>query len=169
MPGKQRSCDCETCRVCKQREYTRRYKERNAEKVRERARQKYASDPEKAKERQRRYLENNPGRANEASVRWRENNPERSREVRKAYYERNAERIRAERLAYRDREPEKERARWTLNNAVRRGDIQKGECEVGADCLGRIEAHHDDYSKPLEVRWLCQRHHMREELSSSQS
>ncbi len=31
---------------------------------------------------------------------------------------------------------------------------------------GKLQAHHDDYSKPLEVRWLCrschQRHHAAE-------
>ena len=29
-------------------------------------------------------------------------------------------------------------------------------CEV---CGESAQRHHDDYSKPLEVRWLCTRHH----------
>lgn len=51
-------------------------------------------------------------------------------------------------------------ARAQLRNALRRGEIAKGACEQkGQDCAGRIHAHHDDYAKPLEVRWLCRHHH----------
>jgi len=56
------------------------------------------------------------------------------------------------------RHPEHERARLHLRNAVARGRITKQPCEVcGA---ARVDAHHPDYSKPLEVRWLCRKHHM---------
>lgn len=43
--------------------------------------------------------------------------------------------------------------------AIAKGQLIRGECEIGGDCAGRIDAHHDDYSRPLDVRWLCQRHH----------
>jgi hypothetical protein len=46
-----------------------------------------------------------------------------------------------------------------VDNALRSGKLVKGPCEVGGDCAGRIEAHHDDYARPLTVRWVCKRHH----------
>lgn len=57
--------------------------------------------------------------------------------------------------------PEKRRAQQAVSNAVRDGRLVRGTvCEqADATCRGRIEAHHDDYSKPLEVRWLCVGHH----------
>ena len=59
--------------------------------------------------------------------------------------------------AWRKRNPEKYAAHVALNNAVRDGKITKGVC---AECgTADVEAHHDDYTKPLEVRWLCAKHH----------
>lgn len=49
------------------------------------------------------------------------------------------------------------RANMAVNNAIRDGRLKRGPCEkCGAI---KAEAHHDDYSKPLEVRWLCLKHH----------
>ena len=53
--------------------------------------------------------------------------------------------------------PEKYKARYTLRNAVRSGHIVKGVCEVCG--TKNVESHHDDYSKPFEVRWFCHQHH----------
>lgn len=50
---------------------------------------------------------------------------------------------------------EKRYAHSVLWLAIKKGDVQRRTaCE---DCgrTGRIAAHHDDYSKPLDVRWLC--------------
>lgn len=58
--------------------------------------------------------------------------------------------------AQREHSPEKWVARYTLGNAVRDGRVIRPD--VCSKCGGnetRIEAHHHDYSKPLDVEWLC--------------
>lgn len=60
------------------------------------------------------------------------------------------------------RDPVKRAANVILNNALRDGRIIPAEsCEVcGHDfSFYRREAHHDDYAKPLEVRWVCSKCH----------
>lgn len=53
--------------------------------------------------------------------------------------------------------PEKVKAHRILRYALRTGMIKKGVCEVcGKE---KVHGHHDDYSKPLEVKWFCSRHH----------
>lgn len=60
----------------------------------------------------------------------------------------------------RERHPHKVKARNALYHEIRKGRMVKGACEShGADCRGRVEAHHDDYARPLDVRWICQHHH----------
>ena len=52
---------------------------------------------------------------------------------------------------------EKHAARKAVSNAVRDGRLKKQPCEV---CQNpKAQAHHEDYSKPLDVNWLCFRHH----------
>lgn len=61
---------------------------------------------------------------------------------------------------YRRKYPNKYTAHSAVNNAVRNGKLLKIEiCECGSTF--HVEAHHDDYLKPLEVRWLCAMCHKR--------
>lgn len=47
-----------------------------------------------------------------------------------------------------------------VRNALAAGVLVRGECErCVRGSKRRAEAHHDDYSKPLDVRWLCRFHH----------
>jgi len=56
----------------------------------------------------------------------------------------------------------KARARWATRYAIKTGRLVPGPCEMaGLECHGKIEAHHDDYRKPLDVRWFCRRHHLK--------
>lgn len=58
---------------------------------------------------------------------------------------------------YRERHPEKYNAHSMVAAALESGTLKKQPCEAcGAS---RASAHHDDYSKPLDVRWLCAKHH----------
>ena len=56
------------------------------------------------------------------------------------------------------RSPEKNRARLITKRAVLRGLIARLPCAVCGQ-TGAVEAHHTDYSKPLDVVWLCHSHH----------
>lgn len=82
---------------------------------------------------------------------------------------RDAERVRTAELARgktrlkreaversRRRHPERESARRAVHSAVRRGDLVKAPCHCGEI---KVEGHHPNYSKPLEVIWLCRQHH----------
>ena len=52
----------------------------------------------------------------------------------------------------------KHEARWKTRRAINSGKLVKAPCEVCGS--SRVDAHHDDYSKPLDVRWLCRPHHI---------
>lgn len=49
-------------------------------------------------------------------------------------------------------------ARSQANHCRRRGILKPEPCEI-TGCADPVQMHHDDYSKPLEVRWLCKTHH----------
>ena len=49
------------------------------------------------------------------------------------------------------------KARTIFNHYLRDKHMSRQLCEI---CGKPAQAHHDDYDKPLEVRWLCPKHHM---------
>ena len=59
------------------------------------------------------------------------------------------------RRRYNQDNPIKYGARTIVGNAVRDGRLTKpDQCSKCKDKT-RLHGHHDDYAKPLEVRWLC--------------
>jgi len=72
-------------------------------------------------------------------------------------------------IAYIKRNPEKRAAHIIVGNAIRDGKLIRQSCEVCANEFAH--AHHDDYSRPLEVRWLCPQchrdEHQKEAVSTS--
>ena len=54
--------------------------------------------------------------------------------------------------------PGKYQAQILTGNLIKVGRLLKKPCEkCGSDI--RVHAHHDDYLRPFEVRWLCASHH----------
>lgn len=117
-----------TCKCCR-REMVRVNREANAEYYREYDKKRFKEDP-RVSERHKKYQQTESGKAAtfKAKKKWQEQNP-----VKRAVH-------------------------VITGNAVRKGLLTKGACEV-CGSKTRIHAHHDDYSKPLEVRWLCAHHH----------
>lgn len=60
-------------------------------------------------------------------------------------------------------------AHSALSRAVKAGTINKPSVCCLCGCVGRIEAHHHDYSKPLEVMWLCVSCHRRLHLGKTET
>lgn len=64
--------------------------------------------------------------------------------------------MRAGKIRYRKKHPERHRAHVLVQQSIARGKLNRLPCEV---CGANAQAHHDDYSRPLDVRWLCRFHH----------
>jgi hypothetical protein len=94
----------------------------------------------------------------DSNRRWREDNQEKAREQYQRFYAKHRDRVLADRKRWRQANQEKKRAHTAVRDALRSGRLNKQPCEV---CGSRAEAHHEDYSKPLDVRWLCSKHHHR--------
>jgi len=68
----------------------------------------------------------------------------------------------------RENSPEKYFANSAVSNAVRDKRLIKQPCAVCGSL--KVEAHHTDYSRPLDVIWLCRGHHLEQhgKVSSDQ-
>lgn len=61
--------------------------------------------------------------------------------------------------SYREKFPMKHAAHVITRNYIRDGKLKaETVCSI-CKSTKKVEAHHDDYTKPLEVRWLCESCH----------
>ena len=78
------------------------------------------------------------------------------RQYQREHYVNNKKRYEA-RDKNRQKNSIKAKAVTIVRDALRKKLLVRQPCEeCGAE---KAEAHHDDYAKPLEVRWLCRSHH----------
>lgn len=129
---------------------------------------KYRSQPEvKEKERlyRKKFAEDHPDYWKE----WRAKNRKLDNETKRIYHNNHKsyrDEYRKQHLSnfveyaktYRSNHPDIAKAHDKISTLAKKGRIKKECCEK---CGSEVaEAHHDDYSKPLEVRWLCKTCHM---------
>lgn len=81
------------------------------------------------------------------------------------YVKRHSDRRRASMQAYWDRNPGKREARHAVAYALLTGKLEKKPCEK-CGSVKRVHAHHHDYSKPLDVTWLCPGCHGKEHCAA---
>jgi len=93
------------------------------------------------------------------ATRFRNENLERVRQ-----YDRDRSRLASRRVVIAERaarwarlNPERRKASTAVGNAIRDGRLVRGRCEVCGS--SKSQGHHRDYTKPLEVMWLCAIHH----------
>lgn len=68
--------------------------------------------------------------------------------------------IRESMRRWREKNPHKWQAEQQLNKAIRLGTVVRPKQCDHCKSFTRIEGHHFDYSRPLDVMWLCRKCHM---------
>lgn len=119
----------------------REYNRKNRDKLR-----KYRADW------QRNWRKANPEKQTELSKKWTQNRIKKLGE--KEYYKLITNSVRK----WRKKHPERRVAHGVVFVAKRNGTLKQSPCEVCGET--KSQAHHEDYAKPLDVRWLCKRHHI---------
>lgn len=114
------------------------------------------------------YLKKNKDRIAKQLKEYRLSHREEIKKMWKDYYSSNSDKVKATvkkwrrenkaRKKFNDNKfTEKKYARDVLRRAVFNGKIIKKPCKECGDEF--THGHHNDYSKPLDVIWLCPRHH----------
>lgn len=144
------------CRICKSLE-AKKYNKDNREKLAEKLRKWRRKNPEKGEEYAKRDREKNHDK-----IVARRKTPQAREKMRllvNLWNERNPEKVRETRKRTKKKYRERTRGQLMIMNEIRRGRlVRPDKCEK---CIKvcKPDGHHTDYSKPLEVQWLCKTCH----------
>lgn len=101
---------------------------------------------EKEQRRQRRWNALNRAKHSERCRRWEQNNKEKRAEI-------SRKSGKLSKLKY----PNRNKARKAVEYEVRKGTLIPKPCVICGSLP--TEGHHNDYKKPLDVTWMCRKHH----------
>lgn len=137
---------------------------------------------EKCTEKLRKWREKNPSKNNEYAKTYRENNwelikarnstkenKEKLKIAIKKWQDENKERFYQVQSEWKKKNRIKTNAHALVSKYVKKGKLKRPKrCQKCKTDKGKIEGHHENYEKPLEVRWLCFECHKKEHLMLNQ-
>ena len=140
-------------------EYFRKYYLNNKKRIIERNEKWAENNPEKRKEIVRKSLEKNKEKYKKTREVWADNNRGKVRENHNRHYINHREEYIENNCRYAKENKEKHNAQNAVKRAVKKGLLIKpGKCSK-CESRYRIEAHHPNYSRPLQVLWVCSKCH----------
>lgn len=125
---------------------------------------------EEIKKYKKEYCAKNKDKIREYKRKWENENKERRRAYhkkyftsekgkarKKEYYEEHKQEFFARARKSMAKYPTERKVRSKTDRAISSGKLVRRPCEICGN--PKTDAHHDDYNKPLEVRWLCRSCH----------
>ena len=92
------------------------------------------------------------------STEWNTLNKDKARAKVARYYAKHKEKIISKQKIRHEKYPPIRRARWMVAEAIKAGRLLIEPCAV-CRATESVQGHHEDYTKPLRVLWLCASHH----------
>lgn len=68
--------------------------------------------------------------------------------------------VRNRQMRWQRQHPNRRKAHEKVKFALRRGKLSKQPCQWPGCTETKVDAHHEDYTQPLKVTWLCRKHHI---------
>ena len=146
-------------------EYMRQWRKNNAEKMKKYFKRYCYENREKARERSRLWAINNPEKKKEYAKKWKLKNRKKIEQYKtnfnnnhpnyiKNWIKNNVEKASIIFRRYREKNKHRIKAQKIANKAH---PIKQICSVIGCNELG--ERHHSNYDEPLEIIWLCRKHH----------
>lgn len=111
-----------------------------------------------SRDKNKKWQQENHEKVREYKRKWDSDNIEKRRRYDKRWKQKDVNRYLALHLSsakkYQSLNAEKVSARYHVKNAIDSGKLERLPCEVCGSAYN-IEAHHEDYSKPLDIIWMC--------------
>jgi len=133
---------------------------KNTKKERDRKKKYIENNREKHLKYHRQYREDNKDAINEGRKKYCADNADKVSERGRRYRKNNKEKVHAKVTNYAKKNRHKLRAKGKLNYHLSVGNVKRPIACQKCGEEKKLDAHHSDYDKPLDVIWLCRRCHM---------